>query len=157
MLTQKSNEDMILALWIHLISNTALLSSIAFLSLTQKCHEQARRQDFLREGAIQRVSRTKRAPEALASRVICVTPYFGRSIQAITLSAVACVPGKFWKSGCLRMYFVRFEGIMMWKQATRSEFKMWLLLKPLTFEVDFFGAEITLHMYFTVFIGDDTI
>lgn len=63
---------MILALLIHLISNTAL--RIAFLSLTQKCHEQARRQDFLREGAIQRVSRrTKRAPEALASRGICVT------------------------------------------------------------------------------------
>ena len=155
MLTQKSNEDMILALWIHLISNTAL--RIAFLSLTQKCHEQARGQDSLRDGAIQRVSRrTKRAPEELASRGICVTPYFGISIQAITLSAVACVPGKFWKLGCLRMYFVRFEGIMMWKQATRSEFKMWLLLEPLTFEMDFFGAEITLHMYFTL-LGNDPI
>lgn len=35
----------------------------------KKCHEQVRGQDFLRKGAIQRGSRrTKRAPEALASR-----------------------------------------------------------------------------------------
>ena len=35
----------------------------------------------------------------------------------------ACFPGKFWKSCCLRLHFGRFEGRMIWKQASKSELK----------------------------------
>ena len=56
-------------------------------------------------------------------------------------------PAKFWKLGCLRMHFVRFEGSVMWKQAAWKEnLKVWILLKPLNFRMDFFGAETSLCM-----------
>ena len=50
----------------------------------------------------------------------------------------ACLPAKFWKLSCLRMYVLHFEGSVIWKPAAKSELKTWILLKLLNFKIDFF-------------------